>query len=365
MSTDSAAAPPVTPDDLGRGRRRRHTLAWVGGLGVLLVVTLPWAIALGPVRVPAGTVVDVVTHHLFGAPRTPHWTGAVDSIVWRVRVPRVLLGAIVGAGLAVTGAALQAMVRNVLADPYILGVTAGASTGAAAYILFGFGVGAVFGVGSLTVSAFVGAMAATWALFLLARVGGRITSVRLLLAGVSIGYVLSAATSFLIFASPAAEGARDVLFWLLGSLTLASWASLVPAALVVGTVLALLILWGRRFDALAVGDDTARALGVSPARFRIQALVVVALCVGGVVAVAGGIGFVGLVIPHVARLCVGSAHRRLYPVAALIGASFLVWADVAARTVLVPRELPLGIVTAAVGAPLLFVLVRRFHPLSR
>nr|WP_232021769.1 iron ABC transporter permease [Pseudonocardia autotrophica] len=357
--------PDEAADDLEHGRHRRHTLLWVGGLGIALIMTLPLAIALGPVRVPPGTVVDVVTHHLLGTPRTPYWTGAVDSIVWQVRVPRVLLGAIVGAGLALTGAALQAMVRNVLADPYILGVTAGASTGAAAYILFGFGVGAVFGIGSLTLSAFIGAVAATWALFLLARVGGQITSVRLLLAGVSIGYVLSAATSFLIFASSAAEGARDVLFWLLGSLGLASWEATLPAAIVVGSVLFLLILWGRRFDALAIGDDTARALGVSPVRFRVQALVVVSLCVGGVVAVAGGIGFVGLVIPHVARLCVGSAHRRLYPVAALIGASFLVWADVAARTVLAPRELPLGIVTAAVGAPLLFVLVRRFHPLSR
>lgn len=238
---------------------------WVGGLGVLLVATLPVAVGLGPVGIAPGTVARIITHHLVGWPRTESWSGAQDSIVWLVRMPRVLLGAVVGAGLALTGVALQAMVRNVLADPYILGVTSGASTGAAATILFG--VGAAVGASSLTVSAFLGAMAATGALFLLARVGGRITSIRLLLAGVTIGYVLSAATSFLIFASDAPEGARAVLFWLLGSLSLARWSSVGITMIVVVGALVMLVLWGRRFDALAIGDDTARTLGVSPARF--------------------------------------------------------------------------------------------------
>lgn len=357
-SLDSAGFEPV--DDLDHGRRRRHTLVWVGGLTLLLIATLPVAVRLGPVAIAPGTVAQIITHHMFGWPRTESWTGAEDNIVWLVRMPRVLLGAVVGAGLALTGVALQAMVRNVLADPYILGVTSGASTGAAATILFGFG--AAVGASSLTVSAFLGAMAATGVLFLLARVGGRITSIRLLLAGVTIGYVLSAATSFLIFASDSPEGARAVLFWLLGSLSLARWSSVGLVAIVVVGALLELVFWGRRFDALAIGDDTARTLGVSPARFRIQALVVVSLCVGAVVAVSGGIGFVGLVVPHVARLCVGGTHRRVFPVAALIGAAFLVWADVAARVVFDPRELPLGIITAVVGAPLLILLVRRFHP---
>ena len=350
------------PDDLEQGRRRRHTLRWVAGLGVLLVVTLPVAVGLGPVGIPPDTVATIIVHHLTGWPQTQNWSNAEDSIVWLVRTPRVLLGAVVGAGLAIAGAALQALVRNVLADPYLLGVTSGASTGAAATILFG--VGAAVGASSLTASAFVGAMAATAVLFVLARVGGRVTSIRLLLAGVTIGYVLSAATSFLIFASDAPEGARAVLFWLLGSLSLARWSSVGIALLVVGAVLGALVLWGRRFDALAIGDDTARALGVSPARFRVQALVVVSLCVGAVVAVSGGIGFVGLVVPHVARRGGGGAHRRVFPVAALIGAIFLIWADVFARIVFDLRELPLGIVTAVVGAPLLIILIRRFHPLT-
>ncbi|MGH3567373.1 MAG: FecCD family ABC transporter permease [Pseudonocardia sp.] len=346
-------------DDLNRGARRRCTLLWTGGLAALLVVSIPVAVGLGPVTVPPGTVTSIIGHHLLGFPPVLTGDPSQDSIVWLVRAPRVLLAAVVGAALAMSGVALQTLVRNVLAEPYLLGVTSGASTGAALTILFG--VGSAVGASSLTGSAFVGAVGATGVVFLLARSGGRITSVRLLLAGVAVGYVLSATTSFLIFASDSPDGARAVLFWLLGSLTLARWSSVAIAGVVALVALAVLLVWARHLDALGVGDDTARALGVSPARLRAQALVVVALCVGAAVAVSGGIGFVGLVVPHVARLCVGGVHRRLLPVAALIGATFLIWADVVARMLFDPRELPLGIVTAVVGAPFLFVLVRRLR----
>lgn len=363
----STAAPAVLDpveqvDDLDLAGHRRQTLAWTLGLTLALVLTMPLAVGLGPVESSYGAVWKIVGHHALGWPGEVTWTAAQDSIVWQVRMPRVLLGVAVGAGLAVTGVALQAMVRNVLADPYLLGVTGGASTGAAASILFGVGAGV--GASSLTVSASVGALAATGAVFTLSRVGGQITAVRLLLAGVAIGYVLSAATSFLIFASDDVDGPRAVLFFLLGSLGLARWSSVVVTLPLVVLVLVVLQLWGRRFDALAIGDDTARALGVAPERFRAQALLVVAICVGAVVAVSGGIGFVGLVVPHVARRFVGGEHRRVFPVAALVGATFLVWADVFSRIAFAPRELPLGIVTAVVGAPFLLLLLRRFHAAS-
>jgi iron complex transport system permease protein len=350
---------PSPVDDLDRARRRLHVLLWVGGLSAALLAALPVAVGLGPVSIPPTTVAEIVGHHLTGWPADVTWREAEDNIVWLVRLPRVLLGTVVGAALAVSGVALQAMVRNVLADPHILGVTSGASTGAAASLLFGVGVGA--GTGALTISAFLGALAATAALFAVARHGGRITSVRLLLAGVTIGYILSAATSFLIFASDSPEGARTVVFWLLGSLSSANWPAVATTAAVAAAGLGALVLLGTRLDALAIGDDTAQTLGIAPARLRTQALVVVALLVGAVVAVSGAIGFVGLVVPHVARLCVGGAHRRLIPVAALIGALFLVAADLVARTAFAPRELPLGIVTAVVGAPLLLLLIRRLQ----
>lgn len=358
------AAVDLPPDDLGRAAQRRRSAWWLGGLVVGLLVTVVAAVAIGAVTVSPATVAAIVGHHTIGVPEAVTWTASEDSIVWQVRVPRVLLGAAVGAGLAVAGVALQAMVRNVLADPYLLGVTSGASTGAAAAILFGFG--AALGTNALAGSAFVGAAGASVAVFLIARAAGRVTSVRLLLSGVAVGYALYAATSFLIFASGSAEGARSVLFWLLGSLSLARWSS--PLAVTVAVVLvtvAALALVGRRLDALAIGDETALTLGTSPTRFRAQLLVLVSLCVGTVVAAAGGIGFVGLVIPHVARRFVGAAHVRVVPVAALVGAIFLVWADVVARTILQPRELPIGIITALIGAPFLLALIRRMYAADR
>lgn len=347
-------------DDLGQSRVRQHTVRWIGWLAAGLLGTLVGGVALGAVTVSPDTVLRIVGHHLVGLPSEVTWSAAHDAIVWKVRVPRVLLGAAVGAGLAIAGVALQAMVRNVLADPSLIGVTSGASTGAAAAILFG--AGAAFGAYALTASAFLGALGASLLVFVVARAGGRVTSVRLLLSGVAVGYALSAATTFLIFASPNPEGARSVLFWLLGTLSLARWSPALALVLaIVALTGALLLLAGRQLDALAIGDETAHTLGIAPARARVRLLLIVSLCVGAVVAAAGGIGFVGLIIPHVARRAVGGVHRRVLPVAALIGATFLVWADVIARSALAPRELPIGILTALVGAPLLLLLVRRLH----
>ncbi|TDD83057.1 iron ABC transporter permease [Actinomadura darangshiensis] len=356
----SVAAVEPDLDDLGASSRRRRYLLLLLGLLAVFLATVVAAVGMGAVPVPPATVFDVVGHHLLGSPAEVTWRPAHDSIVWRVRLPRVLLGAAVGAGLAVTGMALQAMVRNMLADPYLLGVNSGGSTGAAAAILFGFGAG--WGEHALQIAAFLGALAASLLVFVIARTAGRITSTRLLMTGVAVGYALYALTSFLIFASDSAEGSRSVLFWLLGTLALAHWSA--PLAVVVAAVVlvtCLLTLWGRRLDALAIGDETAHTLGVSPARFRLVLLVLVSLAVGVLVASSGSIGFVGLVIPHLARRVVGATHRRAVPVAALIGATFLLWADLAARTVLSPQELPIGIITALVGAPFLLILVRRLH----
>jgi iron complex transport system permease protein len=349
----------VEVDDLGYTRRRWTTALWCVALGTALLVVAVCACGIGPVSVPPATVARIVGHHLVGAPAAGGWTPAQDTIVWLLRVPRVLLGALVGAGLAVSGAVLQTVVRNVMADPHTLGVTSGASTGAALSLLFGFGGGILPG------SAFLGALCATALLFVVARSNGRLTSLRLLLGGVTIGYIFSAATSFLIFTSNSPEGARAVLFWLLGSLRSAAWPAVTISAVAVVACTGALFCMATRFDAMAVGDDTARALGLSPGLWRVASLVVVSLCIGAVVAVAGAIGFVGLIVPHVARLVTGAAHRRLIPVSALLGAIFLVIVDVVARTALSTKELPLGIVTAVVGAPLLLTLVRRFrNPVS-
>ncbi len=337
----------------------RSARGWSAAVTVALVVSIVGGISLGSVSVSPDTVLSVIGHRLFGVPAAT-WSGAEESIVWNVRLPRVLLGAAVGAGLVVCGAVLQAMVHNVLADPYLLGISSGASAGAAAAILFGVAGG--LGAYALPLSAFLGAAIAAAGVFVLARSGGRMTSIRLVMAGVAIGYVLSATTSILVFSSDSPEGSRSVMFWLLGSLSLAQWnTTLLVVTGIVLVSICVLTLWSRNLDALSIGDDTALTLGVAPGRFRVQLLAVVSLCVGAVVASSGAIGFVGLVVPHLARRLVGASHQRMLPLAALLGATFLVAADVIARTVWSPRELPIGIVTALIGAPFLIILVRRFH----
>lgn len=350
------------PSGLAREARAAElrASAWIAGLSGLLALSVVLVVCIGPVVVAPSHILGIVQEQLGVSAQAASWTQAEAVIVWNVRVPRVLLGVAVGGGLALCGAAMQAVVRNMLADPYILGISGGASTGAAAAILFGVAAGTH--QYALPVSAFVGALASALIVFFIARAAGRVTSLRLLLSGVAVGYALSAATSFLIFASDSAEGSRSVMFWLLGSLSLARWDAVLIVALAVAAVtLAMLMSQGRRLDAIAVGDEAALTLGVSPDRTRVGLLVLVALCIGCLVASAGAIGFVGLVIPHLARRLVGPIHSRMLPVTALLGAVFLIWADAFARTVMQPRELPIGIVTAIVGAPFLLLLVRRMY----
>ncbi|TNL96117.1 iron ABC transporter permease [Corynebacterium tapiri] len=287
-------------------------------------------------------------------------TGSADpmtrAIVWEIRLPRVILGALAGAGLALAGLLMQVLVRNVLADPYVLGINSGASVGAAGAMLFG--LGAQLGDYALQASAFAGALAASALIFALA--GRGMSHLRLLMAGVAVGYALSAATSFLVFASDSAEGARSVMFWLLGSLGLARFGGpLLVVAVVVVTALAATMKYGPLLDALSLGDDTTHALGLNPEKLRKLALVGVCLLVGALVAMVGSIGFVGLIVPHVARRCAGAVHRRNAIITALLGAVLLVVADLAARTLMSPQELPIGIITALVGAPFLLILVRK------
>lgn len=265
--------------------------------------------------------------------------------------------------MAMAGAVLQAVVRNMLADPFTLGINSGASTGAALAILFGMGT--FFGDFALQGSAFIGAAGASAIMFAVARAAGRLTSVRLLMAGVAIGYVLSAVTSFLVFASDSVEGSRSVLFWLLGSLGLGKWGPpLLGTLVVVLLVSSALWLLSARLDALTIGDDAALTLGVNPDRLRVVLVALVCILVGAVVAMAGSIGFVGLIVPHAARRLVGGVHRHMLPVAALLGATLLVVADIGARTLLAPQEIPIGILTALVGAPFLLLLVRRMGALQ-
>lgn len=261
---------------------------------------------------------------------------AYDTIVWNLRLPRSLLAIVVGAGLAIAGAGIQTLVRNPLADPHLLGVSAGAGVGATAVITTGAFAGAA--IWALSAGALVGALGAALLVFAIAVAQGGLTPLRLVLTGTVLASAFSAVASYLVFRSPDPAAAQSVLFWLLGSLSAAEWDRLLLPTVTVATLGALLLAGSGWLDALAAGPDTAAALGVPVRALRNTLFVVLAALVGVMVAVvvvmvavAGGIGFVGLILPHIARMLVGARHRAMLPVTALAGAVFLLWVDVAAR----------------------------------
>ncbi|MGW4201662.1 FecCD family ABC transporter permease [Streptomyces sp. NPDC004726] len=335
--------------------QRRTVPLWivVPALCAVLVATAAFGIAFGSVSIELTTVVDVIWHRLVGD--SPHVGGVDDQIVWNLRVPRVLLAVAVGAGLALVGAVLQATVRNPLADPYVLGVSAGA--GLMASITITFGMAVLAGLSTST-AAFVGALIATVAVLWLGQRDGRYAPPRLVLAGVTLSYLFTGLTSFVIFRSDDPEKTRSVMFWLLGSLGQAKWSNLaIPTAVVlIGCVY--LLVQGRALNAMALGDDAALSLGFAVHRLRWMFLVSTSLVTGVLVALVGGIGFVGLVIPHFVRLIVGPDHRRVLPIAVLVGAIYLIAVDLLCRIVISPEELPIGIVTSVLGAPLFLWLLR-------
>ncbi|MGW1144939.1 FecCD family ABC transporter permease [Streptomyces sp. NPDC002454] len=354
VADDGARPRDGSRKDLSREGWRASPGVLVPVLLVLLLVTVCAAVAVGSVGVPFRTVVMVIGERLLGIEST---ASAMDEqIVWNLRLPRVLLAAVVGAGLAAVGVTLQATVRNPLADPYVLGVSAGA--GLLASVTIAFGSFAVAGL-STSAAAFVGALLATTVVLALSRRAGRVVPIRLVLAGVTLSYLFSGATSFVIFRSGNADAAHSVLFWLLGSLSESSWSNLLLPAVAVLAAGLYLTVQTRSLNALAAGDDAALSLGVAVHRTRIQLLVVASLLTGVLVAVSGGIGFVGLIVPHLVRLVIGPDHRRLLPIAVLVGAIYLVAVDVLCRVVVRPEELPIGIVTALLGAPVFLWLLRR------
>ena len=326
-----------------------------GALTMVLLGSITAAVMIGPVSIRPDIVWRVALANLLPGVVSPAWQPFEASIIWEVRLPRVLLAATAGAGLAVVGATLQALLRNPLADPYLLGTSAGAALGAVGVLLFG----ASFAGGlSVSVAAFSGALTAIVAVYMLAWQDGRFPTGRLVLSGVAVSYLFSSVTNLLIFRVPSGEQARTALFWMLGGLSSARWESLGLPTVVVVVGTCGLIAFARVLNALSLGEEVATTLGVDGDRFRRLGFVVASLTTGVLVAVTGGIGFVGLMVPHLVRFVIGADHRRLLPAAALTGAIFLIWADVMARTIVAPEELPIGIVTAFAGAPFFLWLMR-------
>ena len=341
----------------------RGRSAWVVALVVLvaaLVLSLLVAVTIGSVNLTVGDVYGVIVYHLFGiGDAATYGDGtATGDIVWQVRLPRLVLAIGVGSALAVVGAVMQAVVKNPLADPYILGVSSGAQLGATLAILLG--VGAALGSGYEGVVAFVGAFLASMAVVAMANVGGRATSVKLVLSGTALAAICGGVSNFLLFVVNTNDGAVSaVVRWTMGSLAGADWPT--NALVLVLALAGVLFFWSqhRALNLMLLGDDTAVTLGMDLSHRRIIYLAVASLLVGFAVYAAGIIGFVGLVIPHVVRMLTGTDHKRLIPISAVVGAIFLLWADVLCRVVIPHHEIPIGILTALVGAPVFVWLMVR------
>ncbi|MBJ7481789.1 MULTISPECIES: iron chelate uptake ABC transporter family permease subunit [Rhodococcus] len=327
------------------------SLLWVIGV-VTLAGSAAVAITLGPAGLSVGEVTSIVVGHLGGT--AADVTPIRDGIVWDLRLPRTLLAALCGAGLGLCGAIMQSLLRNPLADPFVLGISSGASTGAVLIVILGVGSGVI----GLSSGAFIGAVISFALVLLLAHAAGG-TPDRVILAGVAATQLFSALTSFIVITSADPEQTRGVMFWLLGSLGGADWLDVALCAAVVAVGLVVCLTHSRALDAFAFGEDAAASLGVNVWRVRVTLLLATALMTAVIVSVAGAIGFVGLVLPHAARALVGSNHRRLLPASALIGSIFLVWVDAVARTAIAPQELPAGVVTALVGVPAFAVILWR------
>lgn len=316
-------------------------------LALAIVLLLPLGLFLGSVPLTPGEVVDAL------AGKGPD---AHRDILLGLRLPRLLLGAVLGGGLAIAGATFQALLRNPLAEPYILGVSGGSALGAVAVLALGL---TTLGSWTLPLAAFAGALVAIVLVFRVATATGRALDVRvLLLAGVVVGAFFAAVISLILSVSEA-QTVRSAVLWMMGSLYAADWTDvMIAGAYTVPTVLLLMSL-ARSLNALAVGEETALYLGTDVERVKRIAFAGASLVTAAGVAVAGVIGFVGLVVPHALRLVVGSDHRVLLPLSFLVGAAFLTAADLAAQVVLAPVEIPIGVVTAIVGVPIFLVLLRR------
>lgn len=325
-------------------------------LSAATVISAFAAIGLGSATIPPTETVRFLWAAVTGGPISADEVTRYQ-IIWQIRTPRVLLAAIVGAGLAGVGVAIQALVRNALADPYILGVSSGASVGAVAVSLFG--AMSVLGIYAVSVGAFAGAIGATILVYAIAYGKNGASPLRLVLTGVALSFGFQAAMSVMIYFAPTSEATGTVLFWMMGSFGAATWGSLPVAAVLVVAGITVLHRFSRPLDVMSLGDETAASLGIDATRTRRALFVVTAVMTGAMVAVSGTIGFVGLVIPHVTRMLIGASHRRLLLLAPFIGAILMVWVDLLARTLVAPRELPLGVLTAILGVPVFIYLMRR------
>ena len=339
--------------------KRINTKILIPVLIICAVITLILSIGLGPVSVSPITTAKILISRIpfLGTFIPQTWEQLDYNIIIGLRLPRVLLGMVVGASLAVTGVTMQALVRNKLADPFILGVSSGASAFATLGMLFG--AFSFLGRYSLSLSAFIGSAVTIIFVYILSRRNGRINIAQMLLSGVAVSMIMDGFTNIITLSAPNALGLHNASFWMSGSLAGAKleYLTLPFAVLVICT--AVLMMNYRGLNLLVLGDESAGTLGINVGRLQKLLILVASLMSGVTIAISGSIGFVGLMVPHFTRLLVGGDHRKVLPVSALLGGILVVWVDVLARTVIAPEELPVGILTAVIGGPIFIWMLRR------
>ncbi|MGE4274119.1 MAG: FecCD family ABC transporter permease [Desulfitobacterium sp.] len=330
-------------------------LTWTLGLTLLLLLSIVFSVMMGSVSLPLPVTFKIIVNQLPLINLDPSWSMAQESIVWNLRLPRVFLALIIGAMLATSGVAFQGILRNPLADPYILGVSSGAALGAASAILF-FRASSFLGQSVLPLFAFVGGLISLAFVFSLSRQNGQFEREILILAGVVVQALLGAFLSFLIAVS--GQQMQEIIFWMMGSLASSTWQDVLILLPYLLFGLTYLHFQKREFNVIALGERAATHLGINVERKKMAILVVGSLLATAAVSMVGIIGFVGLIIPHLMRLLVGPDHRILLPVSTLAGAIFLLWSDTIARTLLQSQEIPIGVITAFVGAPFFAYLLK-------
>ena len=333
----------------------------LAGLTLFLIFSVLAAVTFGNADLSLKDVYSVILYKIFHIKSMASYAeGAVHDVVWLIRLPRVLLALAVGMALSVCGVVMQAIVQNPLADPYVLGISSGASLGATLAIMLG--IGSFLGGNSVGICAFIGAMITSFAVIAIANMGGKATSAKLILAGMAISAVCSAFSNFVIYITNDKNATTEVMKWTMGSLAGASWSRV--SIMLPVTLLCTVLFWTqyRNLNLMLLGDEVSITLGTDLHRFRTAYLILSSVMVGFAVYCAGVIGFVGLVIPHVVRILFGTDHSHLIPLSALLGGSFLIWSDVACRVILKNSEMPIGVLVSIIGAPcFIYLLVRKSY----
>lgn len=342
---------------------KRRLALWGGAGFVLLLLSVVVSLSLGSANLPLSHVWGIILHQLpfLEGIIDPNWAASSEQIILKVRLPRVILAILVGACLSLAGAGFQGVLRNPLADPYTLGVASGSAVGAAFIILFGFHT-ILFGTWTIPLVAFVTGLISLLIVLRLANVQGKYKLETIILSGVVVSAFLGAIVSFMVSMSD--QVVNEIVFWLMGSLALRGWSFTFVLMPYLAIGLVVLLSYGRTLNLFALGERQAAHLGVNIKRTRLVVLIVSTLITAAAVSIVGTIGFVGLVVPHLVRLLVGPDYRLLLPLTVIFGAIYVLWADTIARTLLSPTEIPLGVVTAVLGAPFFAYLLRRNKQMS-